>query len=621
MSSQPKSGLFHNPYHFVPLPDSPGGPERVPISRDDRGSITSLPEHATHDRYVAGCQSGTIHCRLTTETPTVAGNLHHGEEPTVVKPFFLPGTTTPGISRSALRGMISNVAEIASISAFRVFGDPVDRTFSFRMRVEDALEEIGLLVTNPRTQETEIYPLSAPIKFKGRLDRIFKNFVKNGPYYAWREGSRRPEPWDPNIHDEGKAQRGILRLKRGLAKNNLFFPFESRDEALIKDGSQNLPIAPEAFERFESLKKESKQRQKNEKIVFYRISDQGLVIEVSPSSIWRRRIEKCEPDGSLSAAKLSDLIARHDPSLLPIGYPQKTELTPAELLFGFVDPLKKKAPDHDQERETSPKLAGRVRFSHASPENHELKLETNVLLKILDSPKPPAGSFYFRSKSENGDTSKTSLSYDRHRIHGRKRYLHTELEHARQTIPVDDDRWKTASPEDRNRLKQKMKVTPIPAGEKFTFQIKFDNLTDFELGMLLYSLRPTEAFRHKLGLGKPLGLGTVEVEVARLSLIDRQARYTGKMSHASEVQPDELVVRFRALCEKSAGSAKHLDVLELLGDPASVKHPVHYPQIPGSCRGEERFEKEHFRWFSANDRSKSPQKLTPVAKKIPALKR
>lgn len=43
---------------------------------------------------------------------------------------------------------------------------------------------------------------------------------------------------------------------------------------------------------------------------------------------------------------------------------------------------------------------------------------------------------------------------------------------------------------------------------------------------MVKSLRPSPEFRHRLGLGKPLGLGTVEVAIEGVFLIDRVARYT-----------------------------------------------------------------------------------------------
>lgn len=70
--------------------------------------------------------------------------------------------------------------------------------------------------------------------------------------------------------------------------------------------------------------------------------------------------------------------------------------------------------------------------------------------------------------------------------------------------------WVSRNDEEKLR-KQKAKVGPLRPEIEFLFDITFDNLSATELGLLLFSLKPTSGFRHRLGMGKPFGLGTVEV--------------------------------------------------------------------------------------------------------------
>ena len=69
-------------------------------------------------------------------------------------------------------------------------------------------------------------------------------------------------------------------------------------------------------------------------------------------------------------------------------------------------------------------------------------------------------------------------------------------------------------------------VRPVAAGVTFEFDIWFENLTDEELGALLWMLRMAshDAYRIKLGLGKPYGLGTVKLAY-ELSVDVRSHRY------------------------------------------------------------------------------------------------
>ena len=82
---------------------------------------------------------------------------------------------------------------------------------------------------------------------------------------------------------------------------------------------------------------------------------------------------------------------------------------------------------------------------------------------------------------------------------GRKWYLH------HKTVA-----WKTLAPtQDR---KQKTRIRPLKAGLEFMFDVEFQNLSRNDRALLVYSLRPTTEFRHRLGMGKPLGLGTVVIQ-------------------------------------------------------------------------------------------------------------
>jgi len=68
-------------------------------------------------------------------------------------------------------------------------------------------------------------------------------------------------------------------------------------------------------------------------------------------------------------------------------------------------------------------------------------------------------------------------------------------------------------------------IKPIKRNIKFKSRIRFENLTEEELGALLFALDLPENHYHKIGMGKPLGLGSIEIKPA-LSLIDRKERYT-----------------------------------------------------------------------------------------------
>ena len=69
-------------------------------------------------------------------------------------------------------------------------------------------------------------------------------------------------------------------------------------------------------------------------------------------------------------------------------------------------------------------------------------------------------------------------------------------------------------------------IKPVDKGSQFTFSVQFTNLEAIELQTLLYAFVLEPGMRHKLGYGKPAGLGSVHFEIEKLTLIDYASRYS-----------------------------------------------------------------------------------------------
>ena len=82
---------------------------------------------------------------------------------------------------------------------------------------------------------------------------------------------------------------------------------------------------------------------------------------------------------------------------------------------------------------------------------------------------------------------------------------------------------------DRNRSYYRQSsepINPISPGSIFKGTIRFENFSDEELGALLFAIDLPAECCHKLGMGKPLGLGSVRLDIEGLTLIDRKKRYS-----------------------------------------------------------------------------------------------
>jgi hypothetical protein len=306
-------------------------------------------------------------------------------------------------------------------------------------------------------------------------------------------------------------------------------------------------------------------------------------------------------------------------------------LTPAELLFGVVDEREGK---DDDDAPPAFHLASRVRFSDALPHpDRPPPLGAKVTLKILASPKGRYPGMYFHPNGKRGqfipkfepkhsafysDSGRRNPTYV---PNGRKVYLHHRAE------DVEAEVWVTADP-GLDADHQKLRCTPIynhrygDNDSDLWFHIDFENLSNAELTLLVASLKPSDEFRHRLGLGKPLGLGTVEIAIEGVFFIDRVARYGRDPLDAPRYHevwclappgpqipwawryPDEAQRLGEVAAADRSGWWKRdlidgatLGDVTTLGNPKLVKAPVHTPTLDGLGT-----EDQTFKWFAENER-------------------
>jgi len=107
-------------------------------------------------------------------------------------------------------------------------------------------------------------------------------------------------------------------------------------------------------------------------------------------------------------------------------------------------------------------------------------------------------------------------------------------------------------------------------GSTFNVRIHFENLSDAELGLLLAALgqHPEKPFLLKVGAGKPVGMGSVEVDVERMILQGNLAE-SGRMGKAVRVVEGEALKDKMEGWMRKAQEEKLLDI-EALGELQSI---------------------------------------------------
>jgi CRISPR/Cas system CSM-associated protein Csm3 (group 7 of RAMP superfamily) len=146
---------------------------------------------------------------------------------------------------------------------------------------------------------------------------------------------------------------------------------------------------------------------------------------------------------------------------------------------------------------------GKVNIGDASAYTDEIYKYEPIYTLALMEPKPHHASFY--------------LDEPRKYIAGRKYYFH----HSPDLEPLAEKKIIYMAGKPANRY-----IQPLDRDTKFHFRINFTNLEGDEFAAMLLAIVLEENMRHKIGYGKPSGLGSISLVPTRLTLIDYASRYT-----------------------------------------------------------------------------------------------
>lgn len=613
---------FHSPYQFIAIKSA------AEESKTDYTNIDELKknDYVRHDRWHKTGLSGRIRCTLITESPLVVGAEQIAgtkDAPGCVRPYKHPDGTL-AIPANSLRGMISSTVETLSNSSLRVLAPENDCTYSVRKNPkEDIFKDLGVLYK--KGDELYLHQLRPSRRVgdytkkhdsdtKFLRDKKAKTFQNNAEIkcfvYAKMDGEHSASQL--SLKDETEKEKGVLYIRGNhffSKKSESFIPWDGEiDETkgikvtqkakdlanilrLIHNKNEADQQHPKGYHR-DFQDKDSKIVKEGD-LLYYKKNSSGEITELSYSQIWRRPIKGTLHDAITHAA---------DKNSLPWNR-ERNELTAAESLFGVVE-------ENFDESHGARNLASRIQFTDAKPIGR-IELEKCVTLKILDSPKPPSPAMYFNSGGTH-HLAKKELDLTIHNPNGRKHYLP-------QPKAIEKNSWETKIPRDQKdkNWTQHLNCRPIPSEAEFKFDIHFENLSHAELSLLQMAISPSHdetTFIHRLGLGKPLGLGQITLKLDEIETIDRIKSYSleGLKQHSVQKWQTELDTSL-------IDSESHAALLTLY-NPDNIKYPVCYP-----FTGEEAYAEDRgYEWFVENEgqNNNTRQGLTPVVagEEIPELK-
>ncbi len=291
------------------------------------------------------------------------------------------------------------------------------------------------------------------------------------------------------------------------------------------------------------------------------------------------------------------------------------ELSPADRVFGWAWQRRKpedQRPDPAAHRGQLRVVRVRAPRADDAVEN----LTTPLTVAPLSAPKPSQGRFYLGEKKAGGTAgtmpSKTQRGqfFDPRKqvLRGRKVYPHQQgLENLSLTQLRGRFDYDRARPGDRP-LQDSQNATLhqwVRPGAEFTFTVQVSDLGALELGALLWLLDPAlsgkggKPARHRLGMGKPLGFGSVELSArpdeTHLYTGEQMARRLEVLAHRPEPADwSGLAAGFEAAMSEQLGAVLAAVRTALVG--FTDESPVHYP------RTAER--QPTYEWFTANEKGR-----------------
>jgi CRISPR-associated protein (TIGR03986 family) len=660
-------GDFHSPYNFVPAP-----------WRRVKNADFGDDEPRGHSCYFPDLWSGRITVSLTTKTPLLlpdAQNLHTDDAQHKTYPTRSVGGK-PYLAPTSLKGMLRSAYEAVTNSRFGVF-EKHDVPLAYRMPVNDGLRMVpariqdGKIALYPGTSQIQNNgqpqygnPMYAAwlLSYTGGGNQVHPQAVKfedsnelpshGQPVQAWvelyqrgngfqywrvrkivREGQplgAQPPAW--NGFGQHRPVAGVpMREITGYVCINNKNINGKHDERVFfsRHQPQMIEITPELRSQWKALIH-------NYQAIHEDDTPQGE--NVFSRHILANEQEQTLSDGTLCYARVSGegnqrqilglypvMIARElydldpsqllDDSLHPAK--ERSQLSPADRVFGWVNQLGQGA------------YKGQLRIHNVlcQKSNDEAlqRFDDTLALNILGQPKPAQFRFYGSSnkfgRPVNTAIPKSAGYSDRVQgLRGRKVYPHhrlTTTEQYWQPESTDPNVPKEYLKPGQQETSQNRSITSwVKPAVEFTFDIDVVNLSDVELGALLYLLELPENHYHRLGSGKPLGFGSVKLTIdsSDLRTGHEWGDYYRSLLSTSSVQTAALATKeifLQAVGDtygRDGQLPEFIKAFERSAEGFEDNLPVCYPRVSPAPNSDG----EGFEWFVKNEKQQGKKLSLPA---------
>ena len=663
----PHTPDFHNPYNFVPA-----------VPRQKVSGELGDHQPVGHQKFHADRFSGVIHVKLTPHTPVLlpdaARAVDVGQDHKSY-PVRVDAKGRPYIPPTSIKGMLRSAYEAVTNSRLAVFGgteasesqNATGHGSRLAFRRPAQVEVVPVRIEEVAAQSLSIRFLKSlwmksPAKLPRYLERA-RDARKGEQEAALRYPDKSFPAQGDHVWVKVDQKGRVSTIEKASARKGQFDELEGwvlitepnfsskRNERVFvvseKDQIQNYHASEatrlqhlwtELIEDYQRTHvKDLKQRKdRHQKPTDYLGDSPG-------QTAWSRQVWDSEyaklKTGTLCYARMQggkiiglypvaisrDLFAASPLSLLDASLRPATamsELSPAERVFGWVNQRGQGA------------YRGNLRVTPVVCESSDA-IESfgvpGVPLAILGQPKPQQSRFYVAQTStgeaQKPGRSKEEAGYSPGKgLRGRKVYPHHRNLPAGYWKDATTDRTQQASnghfqeyrrpDSDKVRDNQNRSMQGwVKEGIAFTFDLHVTNLSRVELGALLWLLSLPDEHYHRLGGGKPLGFGSVRLEIASSQLHDGHG-WKEFYTTLEDITPPaadhaELIREFQEAVRTSYGSPTSFDEVSFVAAYLKMAtghadtRPTHYPRARQLGQGglvPPHPEGLAYEWFVTNER-------------------
>ncbi|CZE46372.1 TIGR03986 family type III CRISPR-associated RAMP protein [Campylobacter geochelonis] len=490
----------HAPYNFVPLNDKVVEFDKIldlKLDKDENLESKEDSEIYGLSKFHDGANSGFIELEIEALTAIFVGDSNKNST------MFYNINNNYQIPASSLRGIIKTLVEVASYSKFMTFndsrfyfrdvagksGNSLKSIYSDKLVRLVISEETNTKKTEPKSEAGFLQKIDSrhyqivPVKMEKRLyiDKFGTDSYKY-PKMKIEYTNKGYEVYSGYMKSFKKDKKSGKKID---TSKKHYYEFNLPDK--------NIQAFTVPYETIKLYKEDNlKQQPQRKRSGFINLLDElEKYTKKYPHGVpcfYIKNEIKNEVEIFGHTPYFRIPYSRKISSSIPLELRNKTKFDLSEAIFG---------------KETI--IASRVFFEDAKLKS-EAKFEKEENL-ILSSPKPTSYNLYLENTNLNNISQIKHYDSPESKIRGYKFYHHKN--HRYENTPQSSI-TKT--------------VKPLSKGAKFKGKIRFENLSDIELGALLFVLNLPKNCQHKIGMGKPLGFGSIDIKTT-LKLVDIKERY------------------------------------------------------------------------------------------------